>query len=53
MKTPPTYNSEEKVWSGPAIEQQIFDLPLGEFLLNELKKNGDKVIQVGCNMFVW
>lgn len=46
LGTPTVYNADEKVWSGPKIDKQVFDLPLGETLLNALQKHGEKLIQV-------
>lgn len=45
-RTPPVYNCDEKVWSGPEFDHRKFDVPFGELLLNELERHGEKVIQV-------
>lgn len=49
-RTPPVYNSNEKVWTGPAIDKANFNVPFGEMLLKELAKNDDQLIQVRCNV---
>lgn len=42
------YNDELKEWSGPSLADLEIDItkPFGEYLLDELKLHGEKLIQV-------